>query len=100
MKPKSFKAIYITLAQISQMVLGVIVTLISAYFLYFDKEVAAANGTENACALDRNHIWAGFVMYGSYLALFVQFFITRFLHGQTSSINISKDPNKVKSKSN
>ena len=82
MKPKAFKAMYITLAQITQMVVGVTVTLLGTYFLYFDKQVIATKETDNPCALEKNQVWAGLLMYGSYLVLFVRFFVNRFLRNK------------------
>jgi len=78
MKPKWLNPAFITYAQISQMVVGVFVTIFSWYFfLVDDDENVPCNNTlaNNSMAL---------VMYGSYLLLFVQFFMVRFSKGKTS----------------
>jgi len=69
-KPKWFSAIYITLAQIFQMVLGVLITLLNFYYFLSD-----SSGT---CNLGWKALFAGFLMYGSYLFLFLQFFLGRY----------------------
>jgi elongation of very long chain fatty acids protein 6 len=85
-KPKFINALYITLAQISQMVVGVVVTLISCYLIWFDKEVASLRGTDEECKLKPGNIVGALVMYGSYLFLFLQFFIRRYFNqGHRSS---------------
>ena len=68
-KPKWFNSIWITVSQISQMVVGVTVTVLG--FLL-------APGYEKECALKPENNAAALVMYGSYLLLFVQFFIQRY----------------------
>jgi elongation of very long chain fatty acids protein 6 len=74
-KPKWLGAFWITLAQISQMIVGVAVTL--AAFYYYK--------TEPACNVTAENNAAAFVMYGSYLALFVQFFVQRYFSGKSAS---------------
>jgi elongation of very long chain fatty acids protein 6 len=71
MKPKAFKAVYITVAQISQMIVGVVVTLMGCYVLWF-------RGYEPPCMLSVDNNVAALLMYGSYLVLFVQFFLQRY----------------------
>ena len=70
MKPKWLNAMFITTAQISQMVVGVLVTIFAFY--YYDKE-----GKEN-CFIQKENNIAAFIMYGSYLFLFAQFFVGRY----------------------
>lgn len=72
-KPKAFSAIYITLAQISQMVVGVAVTMIGCYYLWFDKTF-----NKQACKLSPDNNVAALIMYGSYLCLFLEFFFKRY----------------------
>jgi len=69
MKPKWMNAMFITTAQISQMVVGVGVTLIAFYFYKNDA---------GECHIQRENNIAAFLMYGSYLFLFAQFFIGRY----------------------
>ena len=68
-KPKWFKSIWITLAQISQMVVGVIVTVLG---------FVLAPKFEKECALKRENNLAALIMYGSYFLLFLQFFLQRY----------------------
>lgn len=77
-KPKFINAVYITVAQISQMVVGVAVTLASIYLLWFDKETIANRETDHPCRLKSVNIVSALIMYGSYLALFLEFFLKRY----------------------
>jgi elongation of very long chain fatty acids protein 6 len=77
-KPKFINAVYITVAQISQMVVGVAVTLASIYLLWFDKDVIALRGSDHPCRLHTVNIVSALIMYGSYLALFLEFFLKRY----------------------
>lgn len=72
-KPKAFKAIYITMLQISQMIVGVAVTIAGCYYLWFDPTYDT-----KLCSLTAANNVAALVMYGSYLMLFLQFFLKRF----------------------
>jgi len=67
-KPKWLKAVWITTAQISQMVVGVTVTLTGFYYYK----------TDDTCQIEAENNTAAFVMYGSYLFLFLQFFVGRY----------------------
>jgi elongation of very long chain fatty acids protein 6 len=69
LKPKWFNSIYITVCQISQMVVGVTVTVLG---------FVLAPSYEKACALKPENNAAALIMYGSYLLLFVQFFMGRY----------------------
>jgi hypothetical protein len=71
-RPKWFNPIIITTMQISQMVVGVAVTCLGFYYYNVDAE----------CKIERENNTAAFVMYGSYLFLFLQFFIGRYYKGQ------------------
>lgn len=68
MRPKWFNPIVITIFQISQMIVGVAVTL--AGFYYYK--------TDPTCGIEKENNTAAFVMYGSYLFLFLQFFFGRY----------------------
>mmetsp|Transcript_15605 Transcript_15605/g.36100 ORF Transcript_15605/g.36100 Transcript_15605/m.36100 type:complete len:294 (+) Transcript_15605:242-1123(+) len=65
-KPKWFNSMYITVSQISQMVVGVIVT-VSSFFLMGE-----------GCFIKKENNMAAFIMYGSYLMLFLSFFFERY----------------------
>lgn len=68
-KPKWFNGIYITMAQISQMAVGVISTILGFVLTpKYDKQ----------CWLTKDNNTAAMIMYGSYFLLFVQFFIGRY----------------------
>jgi elongation of very long chain fatty acids protein 6 len=69
-KPKWFKPVWITVAQIAQMVLGCTVTGVGCYLLLVEKP--------EGCSLTPPNILPSSVMYGSYLILFVQFFLKRY----------------------
>lgn len=68
-RPKWFNPMVITTFQISQMVVGVAVTLLG--FHYYN--------TDSSCLLQGQNNMAAFIMYGSYLLLFLQFFIGRYV---------------------
>jgi hypothetical protein len=63
-------AMIVTGLQISQMFLGVIVTVLG--FLYVNTA---------GCHIPHSNNIAAFLMYGSYLLLFLQFFFTRYFFG-------------------
>jgi elongation of very long chain fatty acids protein 6 len=70
MKPKWLPPAVITVAQISQMVVGTSLCVMS-YFL-LQKE-------ESSCAVKKENVIAGAMMYGSYLYLFAEFAVKRFI---------------------
>ena len=61
---------WITYAQISQMFFGVTITAIAFYYKSFD--------VDDTCEIKHGNNMAAVVMYGSYLALFLQFFFRRY----------------------
>lgn len=67
--PKSFPAILITLSQIAQMFIGTGVCISCWYFML--------NGYK--CANDKSNLIGGALMYGSYLYLFCEFAVKRYL---------------------
>lgn len=69
LKPKWFNSIWITVSQISQMVVGVGVTALGFILPRSYAKDCAISPENNAAAL---------IMYGSYLLLFVQFFMQRY----------------------
>jgi elongation of very long chain fatty acids protein 6 len=77
MKPKWFPAAIVTVFQISQMVVGVIVTLVAFYF--YTKHLRDGS----SCKMEAENNTAAFAMYGSYLFLFLQFFIGRYLQNDS-----------------
>lgn len=72
MKPKWLNAMFITGAQISQMIVGIIVTVFAFYFYQTEKDES------NPCFIQKENNIAAFIMYGSYLFLFMQFFTLRY----------------------
>lgn len=68
LRPKWFNPIIITAFQISQMIVGIAVTLMAFYYYL----------TDDTCMIERENNTAAFVMYGSYLFLFLQFFVGRY----------------------
>jgi len=77
--PKWFNPMFITLAQIAQMIVGCF-TAASAY-IYLKQ--AAANGTE--CGFKFSLLVAGGIMYSSYFYLFAEFAVKRFIFKKPSS---------------
>jgi len=75
MKPKWMNAIFITVSQIAQMVVGVTTSIVSFYFFVVE------NDEQNPCEIKKINIISAFLMYGSYLFLFLQFFVTRYVLG-------------------
>jgi len=77
---KWFPAWIITLLQISQMIVGIIVVAAGVHF--------KINGTEKypagTCANDFNNMVAGVLMYGSYFLLFCHFAFGRYIFGASA----------------
>ena len=69
-KPKWFNPVIITIAQIAQMIVGTSLCVLSFIILL--------KGDEN-CAVKKENVIAGTIMYGSYLYLFCEFAIKRFM---------------------
>ena len=78
MKPKWMNPVFITLAQLVQMVVGIIVTGFSTYYVMTATE-------ERPCALEKSTLTPCFAMYGSYFALFLQFFLKRYFTSKSKS---------------
>jgi len=72
-KGKWMSPMFITIAQISQMVVGTSIAIFTLYYYVTDKS------TENPCQINLHNVISAFVMYGSYLALFLQFFISKYI---------------------
>jgi len=77
MKPKWMNPMFITTIQILQMIGGV--TLTSLQFYYYNTE------KEGECFVEKINITAALVMYASYLALFVEFFVKRYFMVKTTT---------------
>jgi len=73
MRPKWFNPIWITIFQISQMIVGVGVTLAGFYYYM----------TDPTCGIEKENNSAAFIMYGSYLFLFLQFFFGRYYNSRS-----------------
>jgi elongation of very long chain fatty acids protein 6 len=69
-KPKWFNPVWITVAQISQMIVGVAVTIAGWYIILVIKPAQ--------CFMKADTNTAALLMYGSYLFLFLQFFLQRY----------------------
>lgn len=69
-KPSWFNPMVITVLQVSQMFVGVAITLVGFYYLKHD----------STCAIGAENTHAGCLLYGSYLVLFLQFFVGRYLN--------------------
>ena len=75
MKPRWLNAMFITVAQISQMVVGVFVTTLAFYY-YFSYD--PVDDHDDPCFIQKEDCIAALIMYGSYLYLFLQFFLIRY----------------------
>lgn len=75
MKPKWFNAIWLTVGQIVQMVVGTTMSLMSMYYYM----------TDDSCSLKKGSLVASFFLYGSYLYLFSAFFIERYFKGNKNA---------------
>lgn len=78
--PKSFPAYLITLSQIAQMFIGTGVCISCWYYLLQGK----------TCHNDFNNLVAGALMYGSYLYLFCEFAVKRYIFPQKSKKGVEK----------
>jgi elongation of very long chain fatty acids protein 6 len=91
LKPKWFPAVLITMFQISQMIVGVIVTVVAFYYYTKHKQ-------DGSCQIEAENNTAAFGMYGSYLFLFLQFFIGRYMQ-TTGTKKVSDKLSYVKNSS-
>lgn len=82
-KPKWLKPIFITIFQISQMIVGVAVAICAHYYHSTD--------SIGDCHIQTKNNVAAFIMYGSYLFLFLQFFFIRYLRRSSAKVK-SKNP--------
>ena len=89
-KPKWMNAMFITAAQISQMVVGVTITVLSFYHYKTDRNIE-----ENPCWIKRENNTAAFIMYGSYFFLFLQFFLGRYLKKSGAKADIRDSKKKA-----
>lgn len=71
LRPKWFNPIIVTFMQLSQMFIGVGVTIVAFY--YYNNPVAG-----KTCHIQKENNVAAFLMYGSYFYLFAQFFVGRY----------------------
>lgn len=72
MKPKWINPVWITVAQLVQMVIGLTVTGFSVYYFKTATE-------EKPCDIEADTFIPCFCMYGSYFLLFLNFFIQRYI---------------------
>ena len=78
-KPKWVDPMFITVSQILQMLVGVAVTL-TGYYFYVQEQKNGGN-----CHLSKDNNKTAFLMYGSYLFLFMRFFFARYAVKPTST---------------
>merc|ERR1712232_751376 len=84
MRPRWFNPMVVTFMQLSQMFIGVGVTVVAFY--YYSNPVAG-----EACHIQKENNVAAFVMYGSYFYLFAQFFMGRYF-----KVRVNKGDQKKK----
>jgi hypothetical protein len=71
LRPKWFNPIFVTVLQLSQMFIGVGVTIVAFY--YYNNPTGG-----KTCHIRKENNVAAFIMYGSYFYLFAQFFVGRY----------------------
>lgn len=76
MKPKWLNPMWITFAQLIQMVGGLFVTLMSTYYYHTQTE-------DKPCDIQPGSLIPCYAMYGSYFLLFLQFFMKRYSRKST-----------------
>lgn len=84
--PKWFPSWIITIMQISQMVIGTFIVCASFYFHFY----GGGRYAPGACNNSPSNLAAGGIIYASYLYLFVEFAVKRFIFG------VSEEPKKKK----
>lgn len=84
MRPKWFNPMVVTFMQLSQMFIGVGVTI--AAFYYYNNPIEGEK-----CHIQKENNVAAFVMYGSYFYLFLQFFLARYF-----KVRVNADSDKKK----
>jgi elongation of very long chain fatty acids protein 6 len=84
--PKNFPSWIITIMQISQMIAGTGIVIASIYYYRYGGRKYAPG----ACSNNESNLIAGGVIYASYLYLFVEFAVKRFVFG------IKEEPKKAK----
>jgi len=75
--PKWFPSWIITLMQISQMIIGTTIVGMSMYYYKY----GGVHYKPGECHNEPSNLMAGGIMYGSYLYLFVEFAVKRFIFG-------------------
>ena len=86
MCPKSFPAVLITLCQIAQMFVGTGVCCSAWYFTFFSKK---------SCHNDMSNLIAGALMYASYLYLFLEFAMKRYVMKSPARSSKPSAPKKL-----
>mmetsp|Transcript_13168 Transcript_13168/g.23866 ORF Transcript_13168/g.23866 Transcript_13168/m.23866 type:complete len:302 (+) Transcript_13168:66-971(+) len=82
MRPKWFNPMVVTFMQLSQMFVGVGVTLVAFY--YYSNPLDG-----KSCHIRKENNVAAFLMYGSYFYLFLQFFLARYF-----KVKVKGEPKK------
>lgn len=77
MVPKWFPSWIITLMQISQMFIGTFIVGITMYYSHFGGRLYKPG----QCSITELSLWTGGIIYASYLYLFVEFAVKRFVFG-------------------
>jgi elongation of very long chain fatty acids protein 6 len=88
--PKWFPTWIITLMQITQMIIGCFIVAAGVYFYVYGGKHYAPGQCENGLS----NMTAGLVIYGSYLYLFVEFAVGKFIFGDAHKTD-AKKPKKV-----
>jgi len=83
--PKWFPSYIITIGQIAQMVVGTFICSCSWYFVSFPNE------EKEPCSNEFSNLVAGGLMYASYLWLFVEFALKRFVFKSSKPKKVLKE---------
>jgi hypothetical protein len=91
MVPKWFPSWIITLMQISQMMIGTFIIGITMYYSHYGGRLYK----RGECSITDLSLWTGGIIYASYLYLFVEFAVKRFVFGIKEEDAGKKDKTKV-----
>jgi elongation of very long chain fatty acids protein 6 len=85
-KPKFFNAVYITIAQIAQMFVGVIAMAYAWYLILW----GTTETEKKTCWVKKENTFFYLIVYGSYLFLFLQFFFQRYQSRNWTYLKVKK----------
>jgi elongation of very long chain fatty acids protein 6 len=84
--PKWFPPVILTFFQISQMFVGVGVVSAAIYYHYYSNKIYKYKLGTQRCSNDPSNMIAGCLMYSSYLYLFIEFALKRFVFNDKTKV--------------